>query len=60
MNGEFLRKPAQEWSENDGYKRTKELVRNMIVVNDCAERTIKLSSDFQDSSKKKLINPIYN
>ena len=25
----------------------------MLVVNDCAERVVKLSSDFHDSSKKK-------
>ena len=34
--------------------KKKELVRNMLVANDCAERVIKLFLDFQDSSKKKL------
>ena len=59
-NGNFLRKPEQEWSEDDEYKKAKEVVNHMLVVTNCAERAIKLSSDFQDSSKKEEnINPIY-
>ena len=48
----FFEKPVQEWYEDDEYKKAKEVVDHMLVVNGCAERAIKLSSDFRDSSKK--------
>ena len=50
-NGNFLRKPVQKWSEDDEYKKAKEVVDHKLVK-DCAERAIKLSSDFQNSFKK--------
>ena len=49
--GEFHYKPVQEWSEDVECKRAKDLVRNIIVVNDGAERAIMLSLDFHNSSK---------
>jgi len=38
--------PAEMWSTNDSYKRGKEVVDGLKVVNDHAERAVKLIQDY--------------
>ena len=48
----FLDKPVQSWEEDECYMATKLVVDNLRVVNDSAERGVKLASDFLQSTKK--------
>lgn len=41
--------PVNEWKHLDAYKHAKSIVDSFQVVNDCAERTLKLMTDFNDS-----------
>ncbi|KAF0744220.1 Uncharacterized protein FWK35_00019537, partial [Aphis craccivora] len=43
---DFLDLDPKLWNENDQYKRSKELVNNINVVNDIAERGVKLIEDY--------------
>ena len=43
---EFLHAPADQWAENEEYKSMKEIVENLQVVNEAAERGVKLCHDF--------------
>lgn len=36
---------VNEWKHLDAYKKTKSIVDSFQVVNDCAERTLKLMTD---------------
>jgi len=47
----FLSKPVGEWMQDSGFKEAKETVDNMAVVNDSAERGVKLCHDFLDSAR---------
>ena len=40
------------WPKDDGYLDAKLIVNNLSVVNDGAERGVKLAYDYLDSSKK--------
>lgn len=40
---------VNEWKHLDAYKKTKSIVDSFQVVNDCAERTLKLMTDFNDT-----------
>ena len=53
FNDGFLFKPVKDWPSDDGYCQAKLIVNNLSVVNDGAERGVKLAHDFLDSSKKK-------
>ena len=46
----FLSKPVGEWMHDSGFKEAKETVDNMAVVNDSAERGVKLCHDFLNSA----------
>lgn len=41
--------PASEWKNLDAYNNAKTIVDSLHVVNDCAERTLKLMTDFNES-----------
>ncbi|KAL4104515.1 hypothetical protein QTP88_019810 [Uroleucon formosanum] len=43
---DFLDLDPKLWNENDQYKKSKELVNNINVVNDIAERGVKLIEDY--------------
>jgi hypothetical protein len=47
----FLEKPVQEWKSDD-YVNAKNIVDNIRVVNDSAERGVKLVNDCIKSAKK--------
>jgi hypothetical protein len=49
--GNFLKKPVVEWLLDEEYKAAEEVVRNMVVVNDGAERGVKLTHDFLDAAR---------
>ena len=48
----FLIKPIKDWPLDDGYCKAKQIINSLSVVNDGAERGVKLAYDFLDSSKK--------
>ena len=52
LNYGFLFTPVKDWPLDDGYCHAKLIVNNLSVVNDGAERGVKLAHDFLDSSKK--------
>ena len=43
--------PVIEWEENEFYLNAKNVVKNFRIVNDSAERGVKLGNDFIDSAK---------
>ena len=43
---DFLNKPVDDWSTDEGYLATKDIVESLAVVNDAAERGVKLGHDF--------------
>jgi len=47
----FLTTPPQQWISNNDYLEAKAIVNYMSVVNDVAERGVKLCSDFLTSSR---------
>ena len=42
----YIDKPIEEWPLYEEYKRAKSIVENPCVVNDAAERSVRLVSDF--------------
>ncbi len=48
----FIKKPVEEWCQLNGYLRNMEVINSLRVVNDAAERGVKLCSDFIGSAKK--------
>ena len=46
LQGDWLVKPVTEWEESPDYLTLKTYIENLKVVNDTAERGIKLWSDF--------------
>lgn len=52
LNSDFLTKDIGEWKESDAYQNSQTNIQALNVVNDCAERGVKLSSDFLSSAKK--------
>lgn len=49
---EFLSIDPEEWFSNENYKQAEEVVRNLFVVNDVAERTVALAKEFNDKFTK--------
>ena len=47
----FLNNPAGEWASDEFYLAAKAKVKQRLVVNDLAERGVKLTSDFLASAK---------
>ena len=47
----LLETPVRLWDEDPHYKRAKNIVDHLLVVNDAAERGVKLAHDFVDAAK---------
>ena len=47
----FINTPVTDWNTNPAYKQAKSVVSNISVVNDAAERGVKLCHDFIDTAK---------
>ena len=45
---DWMQAPVSCWEKISGYKKAEAVVRSMEVVNDCAERAVKLITDFKD------------
>ena len=45
---DWMQAPIDCWENMVGYKKIEGIVRSLEVVNDCAERAVKLISDFKD------------
>ena len=45
---QFLRRAQSQWCKSDSYQRLEQLVFNMKVTNDTAERGIKILEDYKD------------
>ena len=54
LNKEFLSPEPEPWDGPDGYKAAKEKVVALHVVNDCAERDIKLATGTQHTTKSSV------
>jgi hypothetical protein len=48
---DWMKFPVELWSEATGYQKLKTIAAGLEVVNDCAERAIKLITDFKDSAQ---------
>lgn len=51
INHEFLTEPVEAWPESAAYQASLANVDALNVINDCAERGVKLSSDFLSASR---------
>ena len=51
IDHEFLKEPAETWSHSTSYQASLKNIDALNVVNDCAERGVKLSSDFLSAAK---------
>lgn len=52
IRSSFLTKPVGQWPMDPEFMRGKEIVDSFSVVNDAAERAVKLTGDFMDSARK--------
>ena len=52
VNMTFLAKDVDNWKTNDHFKASKLMVDGLNVVNDPAERAVKLTTDFVSSAKE--------
>ena len=55
LDDSFLNTPVAQWEANNAYQQRKLIVNNIRVVNDSAERGVKLCQDFNCSAHKKNI-----
>ena len=46
MDSSFLSKPPAQWNEDESYQMAKRRVQHLRVVNDTAERDVKLFEDY--------------
>lgn len=51
LESDFLNSPVKSWLSNESYVKSRNSVLKLNVVNDFAERSVKLSTDFIDSAK---------
>ena len=51
LDPSFLYRPVSTWHRLDAYNEAKKRVRNLKVINDGAERGVKLTSDFLGCAK---------
>jgi len=47
---DWMQVPVVYWGKMSGYRKLKEIVSAFEVVNDCAERAIKMITDFKDAT----------
>ena len=47
----FFNEPVKEWNSSEAYLYSKNIVQRLNVVNDCAERSVKIASDFAETAK---------
>ena len=52
LDDSFLNTPVAQWEANNAYQQGKLIVNNIRVVNDSAERGVKLCQDFSGSAHK--------
>jgi hypothetical protein len=52
IKSDFLCKSLTDWESDDGYKKAKLIVNSISVVNDAAERGVKLGYDFLGTAVK--------
>jgi len=52
INTSFLKEPAETWNNNKAYQNAQLVVDNIKVVNDSAERGVKLVQDFHRTARK--------
>ncbi len=49
-DGDWLNIPPQQWDENQEFKQMSDIVRNLAVVNDAAERGVKDIQDYANAA----------
>ncbi|KAK3919750.1 UDP-N-acetylenolpyruvoylglucosamine reductase [Frankliniella fusca] len=47
---DFLQAPVASWAERDDYRKCKEIVPHLRVVNNTGERAVKLMKDFNQAT----------
>lgn len=47
LNDEFLGEDPEDWDQSEAYKKSQSIVKKMKVVNDIAERGVKLISEYE-------------
>ena len=52
IDSNFMKKPVEEWCGISSYVMNQEVINSLRVVNDAAERGVKLCSDFISSAQK--------
>jgi hypothetical protein len=48
LSQEFLSAPVNTWTDRSDYNAARQVVRALKVVNDCAERAVRLATDFNE------------
>ena len=48
---EFLELDIHQWDNHDSYKASAQIIDNINVVNDSAERAVKVTSDFAPAAR---------
>ena len=51
MDGNWLSLPSQQWAENEEFLQMANIVKNISVVNDAAERGVKDIQDFAECAR---------
>lgn len=54
INSEFLAIPPHEWKRNQIFQEARDAAKKMVVVNDCAERSIALYQNYRDRCKEEI------
>ena len=54
VKADWLTWPLNEWEESEDYRKVRKFVMTVKVVNDAAERGIKLASDYAQSLTKDI------
>ena len=52
VEADWLTRPLVEWERSEGYRKARQFMTTVKVVNDTAERGIKLASDYAKSLTK--------
>ena len=66
INTDFLEIDPSEWKSNSNFMKALKVIENLTVVNDCAERGVKLISDFSkvltsdENQKQALLQVVCN
>ena len=63
IDTDFLKDDPDTWHDNSAYCNAKGIVSGLCVVNDCAERAVKLATDYNmslthDDTERQLWNTI--